>query len=636
MLPRRAARLGEAVAPAWLVEAVRPRSAPVPWPTMIRAAAAICAPLALGLALHNIALAVLPAVGGLIATVVDTGGPYPVRVRRVTSAAVLGAAPGLVIGGLVHGHGWVALVVMVALAGISALLSVAGSIASVTGLQLLVCTAIGAGPVAALRPWWHIPLLFLAGVAWGLALLLPGWLLSPHAPEQRSVADVYDALARAVRAAGTEEFSAARLAFTKAMNTASDHMLAVHSASRGRDRQMMLLVAMLTQSHLVAGAAAAVAVEGRRPPREVISTAERLAGAIRSGASPPDSPVWRGSPGAEALSDALAAATRLLKGKIPLEQGHLARPTRRERLAEAVDQVRSGRLVWLFAIRLMACVGVATILTEVLPLERSYWVILTVAIVLKPDLGSVFARAVQRGIGTVVGAVLGAVILAAIPYGGLLVIPAAVLAALLPYGRSRNYGLLATFLTPLVVLLVDLPTGTGWRLAEARLLDTLLGCGIVLLIGYAAWPMSWYSQLPGQFTSTVSAVCEYMEQLLAARSPERFRLRRRAYRALSDLRAEFQRTMSEPPAASRRATLWWPAVVGLEQVMDTVTAAVVAADHGAPLPPAACVQQLTGILRAVASDAPDGARAPQPGLAPGPQCAGPITDAVLRVRAALA
>jgi uncharacterized membrane protein YccC len=603
---------------------------------MIRAATAICAPLALGLALHNIALAVLPAVGGLIATVVDTGGPYPVRVRRVTSAAVLGGAPGLVLGSLIHGHGWVALAVLVAVAGISALLSVAGSTASVTGLQLLVCTAVGTGPLAALRPWWHTPLLFLAGAAWGLALLLPGWLLSPHAPEQRSVADVYDALARAVRAAGTEEFSAARLAFTKSMNTASDHLLAVHSASKGRDRQMMLLVAMLTQSHLVAGAAAAVAVEGRRPPPGIISTAERLAGAIRSGAPPPDPPVWRGSPGAEALSDALAAATRLLKGKIPPEQGQLARPSRRERLATAVDQIRGGRLVWLFAIRLMACVGVATILTEVLPLERSYWVILTVAIVLRPDLGSVFARAVQRGIGTVAGAVLGAVILAAVPYGGLLLIPAAVLAALLPYGRSRNYGLLSAFLTPLVVLLIDLPTGTGWRLAEARLLDTLLGCGIVLLIGYAAWPMSWYSQLPGQFTSTVSAVCEYMEQLLAIRSPERLRLRRRAYRALSDLRAEFQRTMSEPPAASRRATLWWPAVVGLEQVMDTVTAAVVAADHGAPLPPAACVQQLTGILRAVASGVSDSASTPEPALALGPRCAGPITDAVLRVRASLA
>jgi hypothetical protein len=58
----------------------------------------------------------------------------------------------------------------------------------------------------------------------------------------------------------------------------------------------------------------------------------------------------------------------------------------------------------------------------------------------------VFARAVQRGVGTMVGAVLGAAILAVVPYGPLLLVPFGVLAALLPYGKSRNFGLTATFL----------------------------------------------------------------------------------------------------------------------------------------------------------------------------------------------
>ena len=80
----------------------------------------------------------------------------------------------------------------------------------------------------------------------------------------------------------------------------------------------------------------------------------------------------------------------------------------------------------------------------------------------------------------------------------------------------------------------------------------------------------------------------------------RSRLRRRTYRALSNLRAEFQRTMSEPAPASRRATAWWPAVVGLEEVMDAVTATVVAIGRGEPVPPAASVHALTGKLRAVA------------------------------------
>ena len=64
------------VVPGWLAEVVRPRRAPVPWPEMARAALAICV--------------LLPATGGLLGTLADTGGPYLTRVKRVCSAAVFG------------------------------------------------------------------------------------------------------------------------------------------------------------------------------------------------------------------------------------------------------------------------------------------------------------------------------------------------------------------------------------------------------------------------------------------------------------------------------------------------------------------------------------------------------------------
>ena len=87
-----------AVVPEWLAEVVRPRSAPVPWPEMIRAAVAICVPLSVSLALGKGTLGVLPAMGGLLGTLADTGGPYLSRVKRVCSAAVFGGAAGLAIG----------------------------------------------------------------------------------------------------------------------------------------------------------------------------------------------------------------------------------------------------------------------------------------------------------------------------------------------------------------------------------------------------------------------------------------------------------------------------------------------------------------------------------------------------------
>ena len=238
----------------------------------------------------------------------------------------------------------------------------------------------------------------------------------------------------------------------------------------------------------------------------------------------------------------------------------------------------------------------------------------------------------------------GAVLLALV-HGTWLLIPFGLLAALLPFGRSRNYGLLATFPTPLVVVLIDLLSPGGWRLAEDRLIDTLIGCAIVLLIGFVPWPMSWYSHLPRQYARAALDVCRYLEEALGAGAlgagagalrgaglrgagpPARSRMRRSTYRALADLRAEFQRTMSEPPSISRRATAWWPAVVALEQVMDAGTAIALAVSRGAQVPSSG-VRQLSDALLAVSEAAAAGSALAEAPELPDDETLKPVTDAV--------
>ena len=104
-------------------------------------------------------------------------------------------------------------------------------------------------------------------------------------------------------------------------------------------------------------------------------------------------------------------------------------------------------------------------------------------------------------------------------------------------------------------------------------------------------------------------------------------MRRSTYRALADLRAEFQRTMSEPPSISRRATVWWPAVIALEQVMDAVTATALAASRGAEVRPSG-VRQLRDALQAVSEAAATGsALAAVPDL-PDDETLSPVSEAV--------
>ncbi len=605
--PARLPAAAAAAVPPWLTEVVRPVPAPVPWPAVIRAAFAVCGPLALGYALGSQVAGLLGAMGGLVGTVVDRGGPYPARIRRMATAGIFGGAAGLLLGELVHGRSWLTVVLLVLVAGISALLTAAGAVAAITGLQLLVYTILGTGPLGLLRPWWWPPLLLLGGVGWAMVLLVPGWLTAPLAPEQRSTAAVYRSIASMLRAAGTPQFPAAHQDVVNALNQAWDNLAVRRARASGRDPELTRIAALLRQTHPLTEAAVTLVHEGGQAPPELIATIEAIADAIEYGTPvtsvrPPGGP----TPGLHALAAAVAGAADLVSGKRPAGDAvPPPRPRRRDRVRDALAQTVGGRLTHIFALRLMLSIGAAALVSEALPIQRSYWVVLTVAIVLRPDFGSVFARALQRGIGTVVGAVLGAIILVVIPAGPLLLIPLAVFAGLLPYGRDRNWGLFSTFLTPLVVILIDLLNRSGWSLALDRLVDTALGCVIVLAVGYAPWPSSWHAHLPEQLAIALDSVARYTQQALLGQ-PGRSALRRQSYRALSDLRTEFQRTMAEPPSVSRRAGRLWPAVTALEQVTDTVTATAVRADVTGRRPAARDVGQLAAALSALARSVREG------------------------------
>ena len=186
-----------------------------------------------------------------------------------------------------------------------------------------------------------------------------------------------------------------------------------------------------------------------------------------------------------------------------------------------------------------------------------------------------------------------------------------------------------------MVVLIDLLAHTGWTLATDRLIDTLLGCGIALLVGYAPWPMSWHAHLREQFAAAVDSVGLYAQRALLSGSSGRSRLRRRTHRALSDLRTEFQRTMAEPSPVSRRAVVWWPALVGLENVMDKVTATAVGADLGGVRPSPEAVRQLAAALAEVARAVRAGDR-PAPLPLPDEEILRPIADTVREVRRGVA
>jgi uncharacterized membrane protein YccC len=245
---------------------------------------------------------------------------------------------------------------------------------------------------------------------------------------------------------------------------------------------------------------------------------------------------------------------------------------------------------------------VAEVVRQNVPFPKPYWVLLTVAVVLKPDFGSIFGRAVQRGVGTLLGVLLGSLALALLPRSTWLLAVMALAAAVLPWARGANFGLFSVFQTPVVILLLDVASSGGASLVGARLVDTLIGCAIVLVLGYLLWPQTWRAPLDDALRAAALALDGFVDAAFSGTPTERRRARRSNYRALTELQTQLQRRLSEPPPISTRAAAWWPVIVQLERTSDAVTEAVIATRGGEPAPDLAQVAVLRRALRALEED----------------------------------
>ncbi|WP_436775736.1 FUSC family protein [Yinghuangia sp. YIM S09857] len=652
--------MGHAAADAhWFLRALAPRRAPIPWAAAGRAALALAGPLAVGVATGRVAYGVLASLGALNMVVLDRDEAYRLRVIRMVPPQLAGAL-GIVMGHQVADRGWTTVSVLVATALLSGVISPIGGIASSCGLMLLLMTVVGTG-VPMPDPWWLPPALLIAGGAGVLLLALVAWPWRRGRPERAAVAEVYYAAADRLRAAeGPGRRPGAGRDIGAAIDQAYDVLVRHRAGSPGRDPATQHLMIQLNAVNPILEAIAALARETPVDPK-FAEAVTRLGDAVATGHDVAVEPGFvPKSPAETAMRAALRHAAGRLAPPSPDATGVFARDPDALGVPHMAWGPRAGlrnmaavvasRAAWTYGARLALCIGIASVLVQVADLPRSYWVALTITFVLKPDFGSVFVRGVLRAAGTLVGVAVAAALLTYVPRGWPDVPVVAALGFLLPIATSRSYGMQTAAITPLMLLFTDQlgHEGVG-GLVPARILDTLLGCAIVLVFGYLLWPEGRRTRLPNMVASASEANAAYLRLLLAEGADGRAvrsRARRRAYNTLTGARTVFQQALAEPPPTSRRAAAFWPVLVAVERMTDSITAASAYVDGGAPVPDQRTVDdvadRIDAFVRAVGAGRPvdaglgariDGTSARLEGSAPtqGTASGGTPADAVEHV-----
>ncbi|MFE2191799.1 FUSC family protein [Streptomyces olivaceus] len=483
--------------PPWLTHALNAQRGPVPWNAVVRGALAGGPLLVAALAAGRTSLGVVAAIAAMLAGINDRPGSRRTSVGRIGVPALAGAA-GLLVGTYAGPHlGAVALtLVLTGLGLVAGSVSAVGPVASAAGTQLLVGSAVGAGmPLP--DPGWQSVLAFLSGAGWLLLLRLvlptPGFAAGDlridfrFDGERAAVADVYEAVAALLEAVGTGDAVARRAALTAALDQAQDALAGPRLRRRASTAAERRLHAQYAAALPLGEAATALAWAEQAVPARAAEGPRRLAAAVRGNTSAGPLPApSRTDPALRALDDALLHAAEAF------DRGRGRDLHTRRRSARALTRSVLGAGGREYGLRVGLCFGASAAVAQALhhghwygSHQHWYWMPATAIFLVKPDLGPLASRVLNRAAGTVLGALLFAGFAAVLPRPEGLVALVAVCGALVPVA-ARHFAAQTTVVTVLVLALVMV--GGEPQASAGRIGETLLACAIVLVAGHLPLP----------------------------------------------------------------------------------------------------------------------------------------------------
>ncbi|MGG4774371.1 FUSC family protein [Paenalcaligenes sp. Me52] len=563
---------------AWIRQLTRLQPAKWNWSRSTRAALGMGIPLAIGTLSGNLGVYLWVAMGFLLQMGGERDNPYHILFQRMLITTPLSLL-GILLGYLSYLPWEVVILCFTVLAFISAILSSYNSALSIGTMQMLMMGTVAVGNPA-INHYWHVALLAFTGIVFYAALLGLEALILRHRPEDQASENLLRALASlALHRAKKQPIEQDEQQITTNLNTLYTLMFHTRSLSQGRNLGSEHTAAVLQRFDSLF--ASIVGCADSTQLNAIATTLEQAATAYASKSK--HIPVVNETPGCNASlnKDANELFQTLWQRSSTLPDNSITATqpaAKRKQLAAILGELSPGREVLLAAAALALCTFIAYALRWKDDYSHWYWIPMTVILVMKPDMGSVFSRSMLRSIGTSFGVIIGGVILYFVSPGPLFVIIMAALAFVLPWASQRSYAMMSLIITPLVLVLIDYvsPEKNGVNYALLRFEDTLLGGAIALVFGYLLWPKTNHRQLYQNFQQIRLALAHYLHATLpqpntSEQQNQLHSARHAAYGQIANIRTNLQKQLSDPPPASQEALSWFPLISSAARMANSIT-----------------------------------------------------------------
>lgn len=228
------------------------------------------------------------------------------------------------------------------------------------------------------------------------------------------------------------------------------------------------------------------------------------------------------------------------------------------------------------ALRFTVAILFAFILGTLLEIHNTYWILLTIIVILRPNYGLTKERSKDRIIGTLIGAVIAISIVLVtqntIIYGVLAIISLTLAIALV----QQNYKSAAALVTINIVFVYSLMNPDAFQVIQYRVIDTVLGATIAIVANYVLWPSWEVYNLKHVLTDALKKNKNYLlatkdlyhdknENFLAYKIA-----RKEVFLAISNLNAAFQRLTQDPKSKQKEFQL----IYNLVTLNQTIVSAI--------------------------------------------------------------
>ncbi|MCG1035834.1 FUSC family protein [Polaribacter sargassicola] len=204
------------------------------------------------------------------------------------------------------------------------------------------------------------------------------------------------------------------------------------------------------------------------------------------------------------------------------------------------------------SLRLTLTMLIGFIIGSFIEMQQSYWILLTIVVIMRPSYGLTKERTKSRVIGTLIGAVIAAAIVLLTQNT---IIYALIAAFSLIIGFSlvkQNYRNGAAFITVYVIFMYALIHPNILTVIEFRVFDTLIGSVLAYMGNYFFWPVWESKNIKESFSNSIEAFVVFLKEVdmfyhKKGEIPTTYGLaRKEAFLQVGNLNAAYQRLIQEP------------------------------------------------------------------------------------------